>query len=82
VSWAQTSVDTVRGKAAVGWSKTGSGLHLTVDVPVGASAEVHVPADGRGDVTAVPDAEFVRTEPGFVVLRVGHGQWRFISRTA
>jgi alpha-L-rhamnosidase len=80
VTWAQTSIRTVRGTASVGWSLVGQAVRLTVDVPVGSTAEVHVPAPSREAVTAHPDAEFVRTEPGFAVYRVPFGTWRFTGR--
>ncbi|WP_199431272.1 family 78 glycoside hydrolase catalytic domain [Qaidamihabitans albus] len=82
VAWARTSLETVRGEAAAGWSRVDGGLRLTVRVPVGSTAEVHVPAARRADVTATPAAEFVRTEPGFVVLRAGHGEWSFGTTSA
>jgi alpha-L-rhamnosidase len=47
VTWAKTSVETVRGRAAVEWSRTGAGFAMTVDVPFGATAEVHVPGERR-----------------------------------
>jgi alpha-L-rhamnosidase len=80
VTWAQTSIRTVRGTASVGWSLVGSAVQITVEVPVGSTAEVHVPAAAREAVTAHPDAEFVRTEPGYVVHRVPFGTWRFAGR--
>jgi alpha-L-rhamnosidase len=75
VSWARTSIDTVRGRAAVGWSLTGSSITVDVTVPFGATAEVHVPA--AGPVTAPPAARLVRTEPGFAVHEAPGGRWRF-----
>ena len=59
-------------------------MHLDVVVPFGSEAEVHVPAAAAADVTVVPAAGLapVRTEPGFVVHRVGSGTWRFVSRSA
>jgi alpha-L-rhamnosidase len=71
VSWASTSIETVRGRVAVEWRKAA----LTVEVPFGATAEVHVPTTGR--VEAPPRARFVRKEPGFAVYEVGRGKWRF-----
>ncbi len=47
VTWAKTSVETVRGRVAVEWSRSGSAFTMTVDVPFGATAEVHVPGERR-----------------------------------
>jgi alpha-L-rhamnosidase len=79
VSWAQTSIRTVRGRAAAGWALVGDTLRLTVDVPVGSTAEVHVPGTA---VTAPHAADLVRTEPGFTVYEVPSGQWRFTGPAA
>ncbi|RDG34552.1 family 78 glycoside hydrolase catalytic domain [Streptomyces corynorhini] len=80
VSWARTSIRTVRGTASVAWSRIGRDLRLTVAVPIGATAEVHVPADRREQVKAPAGAEYLRTEPGFVLYRAGHGSWDFVGR--
>lgn len=79
VDWARTSIRTVRGTAGVAWSQTAAGFTLEVRVPVGAIAEVHVPAAGRGQVTAPDGARHLRTDGGFVIYRVPHGTWRFTS---
>ncbi|MFF2847750.1 family 78 glycoside hydrolase catalytic domain [Streptomyces sp. NPDC058001] len=80
VNWARTSIRTVRGEAGVAWSVIDGTTRMTVRVPVGATAEVHVPAAARTDVTAPKGAEQVRTEPGFVVYRVPQGRWEFAAR--
>ncbi|MFD6988936.1 family 78 glycoside hydrolase catalytic domain [Streptomyces sp. NPDC059943] len=80
VSWARTSIRTVRGPASAAWSKVGRDLRLTVKVPVGSSAEIHVPADRKDKVTAPKGATYVRTEPGFQVYRADHGSWDFVGR--
>jgi alpha-L-rhamnosidase len=74
VSWAETSIETVRGRVAVEWSGRAT-VTLTVEVPFGATAEVHVPT--RGPVKAPRDARLLRTEPGFAVYEVSSGRWRF-----
>ncbi|MFD5074100.1 family 78 glycoside hydrolase catalytic domain [Streptomyces sp. NPDC058371] len=81
VDWARTSVHTVRGEAAVAWSVVDSALRLSVRVPVGATAEVHVPARARSAVTAPDGAVFVRTAPGFIVYEAPHGSWEFVARS-
>jgi alpha-L-rhamnosidase len=59
-------------------------FQLEVQVPVGATAEVHVPAEQVCDVTAVP-APYVG-EPvhrdGYCVFTVPSGHWNFTSRTS
>ncbi|RZQ59470.1 family 78 glycoside hydrolase catalytic domain [Amycolatopsis suaedae] len=77
LSWARFGVDTVRGRAAVSWSRDARKLRMRVQVPVGSVAEVHVPA--QAGVESSPAASVLRTEPGYVVLRVPSGFWRFTS---
>ena len=43
LSFAKARHLTPYGEAAVGWERAGGRFHLTVEVPVGASAEVHLP---------------------------------------
>ncbi|MFI6088146.1 family 78 glycoside hydrolase catalytic domain [Streptomyces sp. NPDC051218] len=80
VSWARTEFHTVRGPAEVSWSLVDETVRLTVRVPVGATAEVHVPAAARKAAEAPQGTEFVRMEPGYAVYRAPHGTWRFSGR--
>ena len=80
VDWARTSIRTVRGTAGVSWERAGSGFRMEVEVPVGAVAEVHVPAAGPGEVTAPSGARHLRMDRGFAVYRVTHGTWGFRAR--
>ncbi|WNO70724.1 family 78 glycoside hydrolase catalytic domain [Streptomyces sp. AM8-1-1] len=80
VTWARTAIRTVRGRVSAGWQRSGRELRLTVEVPVGSQAEVHVPAAGRSAVTAPEGASYDRTESGHVVHRVPHGTWVFTAR--
>jgi alpha-L-rhamnosidase len=75
LSWAETSLETVRGRAAVQWKQAGPTFTLTVEVPFGATAEVHVP----GKPKAPPGTRFLRTDRGFTVYEAPHGRWRFGS---
>ncbi|MEV6593088.1 glycoside hydrolase family 78 protein [Streptomyces acidicola] len=77
VNWARTAIRTVRGEAAVSWSRLDREVRLSVRVPVGSTAEVHVPGETRARVSAPEGAEFLRSDPAFVVFRVGHGKWDF-----
>ncbi|NGY64702.1 family 78 glycoside hydrolase catalytic domain [Lentzea sp. NEAU-D13] len=51
VSWARLEFESVRGRIGVAWAKVDGVLRLTVDVPVGSTAQVHVPGSG---VKSVP----------------------------
>jgi alpha-L-rhamnosidase len=74
----------VRGKVSATWRQVGRVLHLEVQVPVGSTAEVHVPSEQQTDVTAVPApyaGEAVWAD-GYTIYTVPSGHWSFTSRTA
>ncbi|HTP12524.1 MAG TPA: family 78 glycoside hydrolase catalytic domain, partial [Bacteroidota bacterium] len=50
LEWVRVSIETVRGRVQSKWQRHGETFTLEVEVPVGAVAEVHVPAAGAGDV--------------------------------
>ncbi|GAA1583180.1 hypothetical protein GCM10009789_41240 [Kribbella sancticallisti] len=84
VNSASLRTDTVRGRVAVSWRRIGRVFQLEVQVPVGATAEVHVPSAAAGDVTAVPApyaGEPVYAD-GYTVYTVPSGHWNFTSRTS
>lgn len=80
VDWARTELHTVRGPAQVAWSRIDKTVRLRVRVPVGSTADIHVPAASRSDVRAPRGTELVRTEHGYVVYRAPHGTWEFTGR--
>ena len=65
------------------WRRADGEFLLTVEVPVGATADVHVPAEREQDVEASPGGlvSARRMEPGYLVHTVGSGVWRFVSRS-
>ena len=79
VNSASLSLDTVRGEAAVSWTSSDA-FRMTVEVPFGSTAEVHVPGPELASVTVdgAPLAE-PRQDGEYVVCRVGSGTWQFIS---
>ncbi|TDD18275.1 hydrolase [Kribbella turkmenica] len=84
VSSASIRTDTVRGRVAVTWKRVSRVLSLDVEVPVGTTAEVHVPSAAAADVSAVPapfagEAAYV---DGYTVYTVPAGLWNFTSRSA
>ncbi|MFU8852047.1 family 78 glycoside hydrolase catalytic domain [Micromonospora sp. SL1-18] len=83
VSAASLGMDTVRGRVSAAWRRMDGEFQLTVVVPVGATAEVHVPAEREQDVEASPGGlvSARRMEPGYLVHTVGAGVWRFVSQS-
>ncbi len=69
---ASHAIDTIRGRAASRWSRSGDQLELDVTVPAGATATVSVPG---AELTAPSGIE--RNEDGEFV--VGGGDWRFTA---
>jgi len=87
LQWAQVRIETVRGRVQCRWQRKGTTFILEVEVPVGAEAEVHVPAAGPGDVyeSGVPAAKaqgvkYLGREAQAEDYSVGNGVYRFISR--
>lgn len=54
VSWARLEFESVRGRISVAWAKVDGVVRLTVEVPVGSTAEVHVPTGKGFSVRSVP----------------------------
>ncbi|MFJ5270959.1 family 78 glycoside hydrolase catalytic domain [Streptomyces sp. NPDC088358] len=75
---ASGSYRTPYGLARTDWTRTADAFRLTVDVPAGSTAEVHVPADG-GHATAPGKAKLLRTTATEAVYEVGSGSWTFRS---
>jgi alpha-L-rhamnosidase len=84
VDSASIRTETIRGRVAVTWKKTSRVLSLEVQVPVGTTAEVHVPSAAASDVAAVPAplAGEASYQDGFTIYTVPAGQWSFTSRSA
>jgi alpha-L-rhamnosidase len=87
LAWVKARVESVRGPVASAWRVEGETLALDVEIPVGATATVHVPAADAGRVTegGRPAAEaegvtFLREEGGAAVYRVGAGRYAFVSK--
>ncbi|MEV0210443.1 family 78 glycoside hydrolase catalytic domain [Streptomyces sp. NPDC050788] len=75
---ASGSYRTPYGVARTAWKRTGEHFRLSVDVPAGSTAEIHVPAaKGRGD--APRGAHLLRAGDTESVYQVGSGHWQFES---
>ncbi|MGI8615003.1 MAG: alpha-L-rhamnosidase C-terminal domain-containing protein, partial [Nocardioidaceae bacterium] len=81
VGRASLAIETVRGRAASTWVRDGQHLILVVTVPVGSTADVHVPGS-VDDVDGSPIVSMRPLESGWVVARVGSGEWTFRGRIA
>jgi alpha-L-rhamnosidase len=77
---ASGSYRTPYGVARTDWRRDADRFRLTVDVPAGSTAEVHVPASD-GHAEAPRGAHLVRTGEREVVYEVGSGHWSFRSTT-
>nr|BFE30241.1 alpha-L-rhamnosidase [Actinomadura rugatobispora] len=83
---ARAAYESVRGRAAAGWSVRDGLLQLAVTVPPGAAATVHIPTADPGGVRegGVPadEAEGVRVtgmEPGTLHCRITSGEFHFTA---
>ncbi len=84
LEWAEVEYESVRGPIRSAWRRDGEALRMSVDVPPGVTAEVHVPAASaeavQEDGAPAQDAEGVtllRMEEGRAVFEVGGGAYRF-----
>lgn len=75
---ASGSYRTPYGTARTDWARTAGRFRLTVDVPAGSTAEIHVPATG-GRATAPEEARLIRSTATEAVYAVGSGRWTFRS---
>ncbi|WP_329131116.1 family 78 glycoside hydrolase catalytic domain [Streptomyces sp. NBC_00670] len=73
---ASGSYRTPYGLARTDWKRDADEFRLTVDVPAGSTAEVHVPLLG-GHAHAPKGAHLVRTGDTEAVYRIGSGHWTF-----
>ncbi|WP_308280252.1 alpha-L-rhamnosidase C-terminal domain-containing protein [Streptomyces iranensis] len=72
------SQETVRGRVASSWQKTGSTLRLTVTIPANSRAVIRVPLTHQDDrVQAPAEARKTQAAGQAVSYRVGSGTWTF-----
>ena len=86
MDWARATTQTPFGPVASDWRRRGRTLTLDVDVPVGTTATIHVPAANPhavregGDRLAEADGVIdVRRADGKVLVKVGSGRYSFTS---
>ena len=82
VTFVSYSNDTPYGKAGIRWVKAGTKFNVNVDVPVGSTATVYVPAARASEVTEGgkkidKTIRLERMEDGYAVFSVGSGRYEF-----
>jgi alpha-L-rhamnosidase len=93
LQWASGSLDTVRGRVSSAWSRAGDSLRMEVTVPIGSTAEIHIPKFGLRDVVVeesgrpvwkngafqagVSGLTAAREADGAVILEAGSGVYFF-----
>jgi Bacterial alpha-L-rhamnosidase 6 hairpin glycosidase domain/Alpha-L-rhamnosidase N-terminal domain/Bacterial alpha-L-rhamnosidase concanavalin-like domain/Bacterial alpha-L-rhamnosidase C-terminal domain len=88
LTWAKTSYDSIHGRIATYWKIEGNQLSLQVTVPANTTATICIPAKNVADVTEggnpigqVEDVQFLRQEGSRVLLKIGSGNYKFVSDT-
>jgi hypothetical protein len=73
------SWDTFRGPVSVNWRVEGDVFRLSLDVPPGISADLHLPAASAKQVSGShdPNIQFLRQENRRTVFRIGSGHYDF-----
>jgi alpha-L-rhamnosidase len=87
LTWARGEYRSIRGLVASKWRIEGGKFQIEVQVPVGATAEVHLPArdaatvlEGDKPAGKAPGVQFLRAAGNGVVYRVGSGTYNFQVR--
>lgn len=84
LDWVETRYDSVRGPVITRWERRRKGIELMVSIPVGVTAEIHIPTgdladakEGGIDVRDRSDLDVLRRTNESMVLLVGSGTWTF-----
>jgi alpha-L-rhamnosidase len=84
IAGAAAEYDSIRGRIRCSWKLQGGAFSMDVRIPVGAAAEVWVPAkdptevrEGEGPAAKAPGVRFLRVQEGCAVFEAGAGVYRF-----
>ena len=77
ITWARADYESLRGRIHSAWNLEAGQLVLEVEIPVGATATVFVPAVDPVEVKAPAGAMPLPAEPGYAVFAVGSGFYQF-----
>ncbi|GAA3526344.1 family 78 glycoside hydrolase catalytic domain [Amycolatopsis ultiminotia] len=76
---ASAHVESPLGRVSSSWTRENGHFSLSTSVPVGATAEVLVPAHTRDATKAPPGATFEGMRDGYAAFRIGSGNHEFSS---
>ena len=86
VKFVRARYHSVRGDIASSWTKSSKAFTLNIEVPVHATAEVHVPAaavekvsEGGRPVAKAPGVKLLGLRDGAAVFEVASGTYQFVS---
>ena len=86
ISFVTAAYDSVRGRIAVEWRRSGASLKLNVTIPPNTTATVYVPAhdpasvqEGGEPAAQASGVTFLKCESGVNVYKIGSGQYAFSS---
>jgi alpha-L-rhamnosidase len=87
VTFASYANETPYGRAAINWKKSANAFKLDIEVPVGSTATVYVPASKAEDVAESGKKikndnvmRFEKMENGYAIFNVGSGKYSFDSK--
>ncbi len=87
VAFASYANETPNGRAGVNWKKSANAFKLDIEVPVGSTAKVYVPASKAEDVIESGKKiknddviRFEKMENGYAIFNVGSGKYSFDSK--
>lgn len=86
LEWCKAETNTLHGKAASAWEKTGNAFVWEITVPPNTTATVFVPLvcgdsvlESGAAVEETQDVVFVERKDGYCVCKVGSGKYRFTN---
>jgi alpha-L-rhamnosidase len=86
LTWAAGHFDSLHGRIATAWKRSGQQLLLEVTLPANTTGTVYVPAQAKTTVTEsgksidrLPGITYLRREGNAEVYKVGSGTYHFVS---
>lgn len=88
IDWVKAHYNSIHGRIVSNWRRTAARFELETTIPANTSATVFLPATTADDISEsgrtlakTKDVSLLRFEDGRAVLKVGSGNYRFVSAT-